>query len=995
MNNQYNHTMDANSIKNQAKNIIKGKSKAPSSSNNDPDIEIIEHFTDFSPVTIHSKTKERIKHIGTVKYGETSTSAKSYVNSKLSLSEIKEKAKAKLRKNDENKCEASTSSVPEPPSKKAKISNPTSSSFREYARAAALFTPRIPEQREPSPEVEILEVKELGTPSSAKTTSSELQEIAKLLFNNNEPDKPSDNVSVEPPNVPYTPLKLGKASSSGSLIVPIPVSLPPRTVSQTPRRLTEESSESVTVPKPVIGEPRTVFNTQSSRTPMRLIGENSGSVSAVIEEPRTVSQTPRKLVGESSGSGIVPNAVTPQPRTVLNTHSPWTPRRLGEETPTKPSTSKEPSSTSPKRGVKRLMQDGENGVEEASTSNGTQHLISKFAYLEAFKLMLTSVWQCPQNAPVFDLEDVQKFSLFMTLSDAAKALYVQLLKMKLQWRQVSSLKYPDISSDMVPVIKELVLQQFLDSDDNLDDLPELLGMLKMPELKALTQEFQLQVKGRKMTMMTALIDHARLQRSIANGFLQANQVNIKSRIVQRLKAILGPCVRLSQDMADTMHGCFLLGTLSSCHSEETFSQFVLRIHKVRTKQLIYPDVHLQRCRQIFPNKPGFLKFQAAHRLFQEGQRCVTDKNWDGVITVANTAKEMFSEILHDELLRKFDEELPLFLRNFTAGSTLASAINFGLDAFGRRKDYATVVQLLELLLSQTLYRKRKRGFWYERLALTLHVHLKSNNKLLNRGRAWKPPPHLHTALSNLLKFPLIGEVGTTTIQAKSRQSKGQGLRLDYVHESSDGEQVVVSSVEEFAISYYKTKEEFTEGLHAEGSTIVSLFGIIFWDIIYDKYVPDVFLSPHQEKPLDLYGNEFYEHRKKDVEARLEEIQNWGDDEAITFLQGMWEQHCGKVSLVNWHLFRNHTHAQELLLSIGQFLMVQICRRLSTDFRMSRSGFPDLVLWSPSDRRCKFVEVKGPGDTLSNNQKVWLHFLSQQGGDVEVCHVQTVSTKYLQ
>jgi Fanconi-associated nuclease 1 len=31
--------------------------------------------------------------------------------------------------------------------------------------------------------------------------------------------------------------------------------------------------------------------------------------------------------------------------------------------------------------------------------------------------------------------------------------------------------------------------------------------------------------------------------------------------------------------------------------------------------------------------------------------------------------------------------------------------------------------------------------------------------------------------------------------------------------------------------------------------------------------------------------------------------------------------------------------------------------------------PDLFLWRPEDNRAMFVEVKGPGDTLRENQKV--------------------------
>lgn len=35
--------------------------------------------------------------------------------------------------------------------------------------------------------------------------------------------------------------------------------------------------------------------------------------------------------------------------------------------------------------------------------------------------------------------------------------------------------------------------------------------------------------------------------------------------------------------------------------------------------------------------------------------------------------------------------------------------------------------------------------------------------------------------------------------------------------------------------------------------------------------------------------------------------------------------------------------------------------------------PDLFIWNAIESNCKFVEVKGPGDTLQENQKVFAAF----------------------
>ncbi len=45
--------------------------------------------------------------------------------------------------------------------------------------------------------------------------------------------------------------------------------------------------------------------------------------------------------------------------------------------------------------------------------------------------------------------------------------------------------------------------------------------------------------------------------------------------------------------------------------------------------------------------------------------------------------------------------------------------------------------------------------------------------------------------------------------------------------------------------------------------------------------------------------------------------------------------------------------------------------------------PDLVIWRMEDRVVRFVEVKGPGDRLSETQKVWIDVLLRAGVEVQV------------
>ena len=58
-----------------------------------------------------------------------------------------------------------------------------------------------------------------------------------------------------------------------------------------------------------------------------------------------------------------------------------------------------------------------------------------------------------------------------------------------------------------------------------------------------------------------------------------------------------------------------------------------------------------------------------------------------------------------------------------------------------------------------------------------------------------------------------------------------------------GEQLLCS-VEEFVKETYKY-QGYPNGIHAEGSVVNTIFTILFWDIIYNDDLPDVFRTPHQ------------------------------------------------------------------------------------------------------------------------------------------------------
>ncbi|KZT69817.1 hypothetical protein DAEQUDRAFT_668816, partial [Daedalea quercina L-15889] len=72
--------------------------------------------------------------------------------------------------------------------------------------------------------------------------------------------------------------------------------------------------------------------------------------------------------------------------------------------------------------------------------------------------------------------------------------------------------------------------------------------------------------------------------------------------------------------------------------------------------------------------------------------------------------------------------------------------------------------------------------------------------------------------------------------------------------------------------------------------------------------------------------------------------------------------------------------------LGGVALAVICRLMCEDYSGRTGGVPDLIIWNGEAQECKFVEVKGPGDRLQENQKVWIDVLLQAGVVVEECRV---------
>ena len=174
-------------------------------------------------------------------------------------------------------------------------------------------------------------------------------------------------------------------------------------------------------------------------------------------------------------------------------------------------------------------------------------------------------------------------------------------------------------------------------------------------------------------------------------------------------------------------------------------------------------------------------------------------------------------------------------------------------------------------------------------------------------------------------------------------------------------------VEAGVMNYYLEQDfdaAFTENYPWRG-----LFGLVFWDIIYDANVSAIH-HPLQRAPSDFYLPDFYVKRESLLKNRLTELTTKDD----------WRRHTGRMFnakygitnvLVDWS-DELLTLVQRMidLLDIEQLRLILL--EMARNVREHTRGFPDLLIWNEQGEY-EFVEVKSPTDHLGPQQLHWLEF----------------------
>lgn len=580
--------------------------------------------------------------------------------------------------------------------------------------------------------------------------------------------------------------------------------------------------------------------------------------------------------------------------------------------------------------------------------------------------------------------------IIIGLSISAQRLFIRLILRKVGWHRSKKLIYDDISN-INEAIEELSSKSLCIIES--DDLMDYLNLLTIPEMKTIV--------NLKLFLKTVLNQREDLIRLILEAKSSGQQrisfskdkMIVSSRKNDKIEIIrqeTGQILKISDQIRQLIETAISLYFLVS-PSQENLSTAIL----VEINRKSYPKYKIIRETPIFKCRNDFLEYQRA----LEMEILIKENEED---------EEKVIESL-DEIIRNFqtclqscDMERSYFLRRYTAGWVYCRILSEMASALETLKKYQEAVDIYKILLNQEIYCCGYRGKWWERIVLDTSKHLKNQNEALILCESALNDSWLRTSALTSIKrrqkklkksdddlslnfFEDEPEIITIKGRIQGGNVTGKKVKLHL-----DGDDLSLGSVEEFVLNEFS--RDGWEGVHSESSCFTTLFTLLFWDLLFDLEVPDVFQTAYQTAPLDLNTDAFYPARTVVLEERLKLIET-DFEAAIKLLQKHHvKNHLVSSIGVNWTDYSGEEGIALLTTvarGIGGMALSLILRQFCEDYRHNRSGMPDLILWRRSDcpnsselidhaNGLIFAEVKSPNDRLSDGQRHWFSVLKNGG-----------------
>ncbi|KAG8440398.1 hypothetical protein GDO86_006231 [Hymenochirus boettgeri] len=353
-------------------------------------------------------------------------------------------------------------------------------------------------------------------------------------------------------------------------------------------------------------------------------------------------------------------------------------------------------------------------------------------YLRNFVLVLQTVMDSHEDMSLFSEEDIHVITTFFKLSAGGQKLYVRLFQRKLNWIKINKIEYSEIGSDLDPFIKELVRNAFLQSDCELQELSEALDLLSAPELKVLAKGFHLANPNAPKQQLTEELLRLSKQRNIFS--LSNKQSGISAAILKKAKETAGQAIRICTAPRAVFSRVLLLFSLTeSMEVEEAASGGQTQLSTVlmvNMGRLTFSEYSVQRSTRIFLDREDLIRYESAMHKLVDIVVAMSNGRWEEAHFLYQYARKDWDQLKNEPSLRSH-EDLPVYLRCFTAGWVYTKILSRGVEILQRLHIYEEAVELLQILLSKQVYCSDSRGRWWDRLALNLHQHLKRTQSAIS------------------------------------------------------------------------------------------------------------------------------------------------------------------------------------------------------------------------------------------------------------------------
>ncbi|KAK0410765.1 hypothetical protein QR680_005310 [Steinernema hermaphroditum] len=681
--------------------------------------------------------------------------------------------------------------------------------------------------------------------------------------------------------------------------------------------------------------------------------------------------------------------------------------------------------TSPQKKV--LENNASNGVVTDLTTLGDSPSQQSPSYQLRFILRILHKVFCyffrdTARATDFWSENLHQIAHFLHLSQNSQTLLTRLVLRKRRWLAVSRLnsKYTEIADDLTPLFKELTHCGLTESisPDNVS-LTEALNLLQAHDIQGLCKNFKVDHRNGRLDLIKALLKKAK-QKNVFGK-------DVESAILKKVVQNMGPTFRLRQETTRlfsailTLYAPVQMDTVA-CWDDATLvlpQQLIFTMLNVQTKKAVYPaplPCSSSAILSVFNGYPSLEDYVKAKENEQEMALSFSNGDYSSCISASDAAYGELQYRLNvdtDNNMISKHSSYPHCLRKYTDTWLLIRMVSHGIEALQRVKEYPRAVEMLEFLLTTEAlipFCPDSRGAWWDRLALNSDAHLKDKRKALlicqlglkDDHVALKEKLLLQDRASKLDKkgeFPLVinvSEPKKVTINGvvlgknlgDQRMNHFMLLDEDGVHRNH--------SVEDVALNHYLTTLGYMNGVHAEGSIWHTLFGLMFYDIIFDHSVEVAWLSELQDHPTDLNTRDFYHNRKSAFDSALLKLEISKDySQWLPRMRTLFEEKHEEVnSEISWGIFSSFEQVKHFLDCCKPEMLAKIFKKFATDNRNNRSGFPDLTVWNAAKKSLAVVEVKGPNDRLSTKQRLWLDFFHANDVEAVVCHVVATTCRNL-